>query len=154
MYFYLKKTKHGYEIAVVGESHNTARYAGINVKKVIIRTMIISGAICGLCGGLTVAGQSYSIASDTTAGGYGFTAIIVAWLAKFNTLSMIFISLLILFLEKGTGQLSNTYSAFGIGAGNIMIGMVLFFIIGSEFFINYRMLFRKKQSVIEDVEVN
>jgi len=106
--------------------------------------MLISGAICGLCGGLTVAGQSYSIASDTTAGGYGFTAIIVAWLAKFNTLSMIFISLLILFLEKGTGQLSNTYPAFGIGAGNIMIGMVLFFIIGSEFFINYRVLFRKR----------
>lgn len=144
MYFYLKKTKHGYEIAVVGGSQNTARYAGINVKKVIIRTMILSGAICGLCGGLTVAGQSHSFASATTAGGYGFTAIIVAWLAKFNTLGMIAISILIIFLEKGTGQLGNVYPAFATGAGDVMIGLVLFFIIGSEFFINYRIVFRKK----------
>ena len=145
MYLYLKKTKHGYEIAVVGESQNTARYAGINVKKVIIRTMLISGAICGLCGGLTVAGQSHSISSQTTAGGYGFTAIIVAWLAKFNTLGMILISLLIIFLEKGTGQLGNTYPAFATGAGNVLIGIVLFFIIGSEFFINYRIRFRNEK---------
>ncbi len=142
MYFYLSKTKHGYEIAVVGESQNTARYAGINVKKVIIRTMLLSGAICGICGGLTVAGQSHNIASANTAGGYGFTAIIVAWLAKFNTFGMILISLLIIFLEKGTGQLGNVYPAFGTGAGDVMIGLVLFFIIGSEFFINYRLIFR------------
>lgn len=144
MYFYLKKTKHGYEISVVGGSQNTARYAGINVKKVIIRTMILSGAICGLCGGLTVAGQSHSFASATTAGGYGFTAIIVAWLAKFNTIGMIAISVLIIFLEKGTGQLGNVYPAFATGAGDVMIGLVLFFIIGSEFFINYRIILRKK----------
>ncbi len=144
MYFYLKKTKHGYEISVVGESYNTAHYAGINVRKVIMRTMIISGAICGLCGGLTVAGQSYSFSSETTAGGYGFTAIIVAWLAKFNTLGMILISLLIIFLEKGTGQLGNTYPAFATGADNVLIGLVLFIIIGSEFFINYKLIFNQK----------
>lgn len=144
MYFYLKKTKQGYEIAVVGESRNTARYAGINVKKVIIRTMIISGAICGICGGFTVAGQEHSISSGTTSGGYGFTAIIVAWLAKFNTLGMILISLLVVFLEKGAGQLTNKYSDFPAGAGNILIGIVLFFIIGSEFFISYRLVFCEK----------
>ncbi len=144
MYFYLKKTKHGYEIAVVGESKNTARYAGINVKKVIIRTMIISGAVCGICGGLTVAGQEHSISSGTTAGGYGFTAIIVAWLAKFNTLGMILISLLIIFLEKGAGQLTNQYNDFPAGAGSVLVGIVLFFIIGSEFFINYKVVFCEK----------
>lgn len=144
MYFYLKKTKHGYEISVVGESQNTARYAGINVKRVIIRTMLISGAICGLCGGLTVAGQSHSISSETTAGGYGFTAIIVAWLAKFNTIGMILISFLIIFLEKGVSQLGNTYAAFSTGAGEIMIGLVLFFILGSEFFIGYKLIFSEK----------
>jgi len=151
MYFYLKKTKHGFEIAVVGESQNTARYAGINVKKVIIRTMILSGAICGLCGGLTVMGQTHSISSETTAGGYGFTAIIVAWLGQFNTLSMIAISLLILFLEHGTGQLGNVYGAFATGAGDVMIGLVLFFIIGCEFFVNYKVIFRgaKKKETVE-----
>ncbi|MBQ7499628.1 MAG: ABC transporter permease [Clostridia bacterium] len=145
MFIYLKKTKQGYEISVVGGSQNTARYAGINVNKVIIRTMIISGAICGLCGGLTVAGQTHSIASETTAGGYGFTAIIVAWLAKFNTLAMIPISLLIIFLEKGTAQLGNSYPAFATGAENVLIGIVLFVIIGGEFFLNYRLVFRRSE---------
>ncbi len=149
MYFYLKKTKHGYEIAVVGDSANTARYAGINVRKVIIRTMAISGAICGLCGGLTVAAQNHSIAYSaeavhTVTSGYGFTAIIVAWLANFNTLGMILIALLIQFLEKGTGQLGNSFPAFSVGAGNVMIGIVLFCIIGGAFFLNYRLVFRGK----------
>lgn len=150
MYFYLSKTKHGYEISVVGESVNTARYAGINVKKVIIRTMAISGAICGLCGGLTIAGETHCITLTSAlvnpiTNGYGFTAIIVAWLAKFNTLVMIAISMLIVFLEKGMGQLGNVYPEFSTGSGNVLIGIVLFFIIGSEFFIRYRLIFRNKK---------
>ena len=150
MYFYLKKTKQGYEIAVVGDSANTARYAGINVRRVIIRTMAISGAICGLCGGLTVAAQNHSIAYSaeavhTVTTGYGFTAIIVAWLANFNTLGMILIALLIQFLEKGTGQLGNSFPAFSVGAGNVMIGIVLFCIIGGAFFLNYRLVFRARK---------
>lgn len=155
MYFYLKRTKHGYEISVVGESQNTAKYAGINVKKVILRTMILSGAVCGVAGALTVAGQTHSISSTTTENGYGFTAIIVAWLAKFNTLGMIGISLLILFLEKGTANLGNFDAAFSTGAGDAIIGLVLFFVIGSEFFINYRIVFngKKKTKVADHVEV-
>ena len=77
MFIYLKYSKQGYEISVVGDSENTARYAGINVKKVIIRTMLISGAICGLSGFVAVSGASHTI-SVNTAGGKGFTAIIVA----------------------------------------------------------------------------
>ena len=157
MFFYLKKTKQGYEIAVVGDSANTARYAGINVRRVIIRTMAISGAICGLCGGLTVAAQNHSIAYSaeavhTVTSGYGFTAIIVAWLANFNTLGMILISLLIQFLEKGTGQLGNSFPAFAVGAGNVMIGIVLFCIIGGAFFLNYRLVFRSKKQPKEKVK--
>lgn len=146
VFLYLKKTKQGYEIAVVGESLNTARYAGISVNKVIIRTMIISGAICGISGFLTVAGQDHSISSTTTGGGYGFTAIIVAWLAKFNTIHMIFISLFIVFLERGTNLIVNSSSAFDSSASQIVIGMVLFFVIGSEFFINYKLHLRKKHT--------
>ncbi|MBQ4417136.1 MAG: ABC transporter permease [Clostridia bacterium] len=151
MFFYLKKTKQGYEIAVVGDSANTARYAGINVRKVIIRTMAISGAICGLCGGLTVAAQNHNIAYSaeavhTVTTGYGFTAIIVAWLANFNTLGMILIAVLIQFLEKGTGQLGNSFPAFAVGAGNVMIGIVLFCIIGGAFFLNYKLVFRKRSA--------
>jgi len=142
MAFYLKKTKHGYEIAVVGESENTARYAGINVKKVIIRTMAISGALCGLTGFLLVSGSSHTI-STSTAGGRGFTAIIVSWLAKFNPYIMIFISFLLVFLDNGAIQIA---SQFGLNesAAEVITGIILFFLIGCEFFINYRVIFRGK----------
>lgn len=142
MYFYLKYTKHGYEITVVGESENTARYAGINVGKVIMRTMAISGAICGLCGFLIVCGRDQTI-STTTAGGNGFTAIIVAWLAKFNTFYMALIAFLLIFLEKGAGEIA---SAYGLNdfAASIIKGVILFCILGSEFFINYRLILRGK----------
>lgn len=140
MYIYLKSTKHGYEISVVGESENTARYAGIDVKKVTIRTMLISGAICGLCGFIIVAGNKHTIATNT-ADGNGFTAIIVAWLAKFNTFYMALISFLLVFLEKGASQIA---SAYGLNEyiADIISGIILFCILGSEFFINYKMIFR------------
>ena len=144
VYFYLSKTKHGYEIAVVGESQRTAEYAGINVKTVTIRTMMISGIICGICGFMTVAGHDHSISSSTTAGGYGFTAIIVAWLAKFNTGFMVLISLFVIFLERGTSHIADKCSGFHASASKIVIGLVLFFVIGSEFFINYKINLRSK----------
>ena len=144
VYFYLSKTKHGYEIAVVGESQRTAEYAGINVKTVTIRTMMISGIICGICGFMTVAGHDHSISSSTTAGGYGFTAIIVAWLAKFNTGFMVLISLFVIFLERGTSHIADKCSGFDASASKIVIGLVLFFVIGSEFFINYKINLRSK----------
>ncbi|MGM9652752.1 MAG: ABC transporter permease [Eubacteriales bacterium] len=142
MYLYLKYSKQGYEIAVVGESENTARYAGINVKRVILRTMAISGAICGLGGLFIVAGNSQTIAT-TSAGGRGFDAIIVAWLAKFNTFSMVLISFLIVFLEKGASQIATSYAIMNDYAADVISGIILFFILGCEFFINYRMIFRK-----------
>ena len=141
MYIYLKYTKHGYEISVVGESENTAKYAGIDVKKVTIRTLLISGAICGLCGFITVAGNKHTIATNT-ADGNGFTAIIVAWLAKFNTFYMLLISFLLIFLEKGAGQIASTYGM-NEYICDIISGIILFCILGSEFFINYKMIFRK-----------
>lgn len=140
MYCYLRYSKQGYEIAVVGESENTARYAGINVGKVIIRTMILSGALCGLTGFLIVGGRDQTI-STTTAGGNGFTAIIVAWLAKFNTFYMALISFLLIFLEKGAGEIASAYNLNDF-ASDIIAGIILFFILGSEFFINYKCIFR------------
>lgn len=142
MYFYLKYSKHGYEIAVVGESENTARYTGISVKNVIIRTMVLSGAICGLVGFLIVGGRDQTI-SASTAGGNGFTAIIVAWLAKFNTFYMALISFLLIFLDKGAAEIASKY-ALNDYASDIISGIILFFILGSEFFINYRIILRKK----------
>ena len=140
MYLYLKYSKQGYEISVVGDSENTARYAGINVKKVTICTMAISGAICGMAGFIEVAGVSHTI-STSTAGGRGFTAIIVAWLAQFNTFVMILISFLLVFLQKGATQIASQFNLNDY-ASNIITGIILFFILGSEFFINYRVIVR------------
>lgn len=136
IFFYLNYTKHGYEISVVGESENTARYIGINVKKVIIRTMILSGAICGLVGLLIVGGTSHSIDSNIV-GGRGFTAIMVSWLAKFNPVMMTLTSFLLVFLERGAGEVSTKFG-FNASFSDIISGIILFFIIGCEFFINYQ----------------
>ena len=142
MFLYLKYSKQGYEIAVVGASENTARYAGINVRAVTIRTMIISGAIAGFAGFLIVGGRDQTI-STTTAGGQGFTAIIVAWLAKFNTFYMALISFLLIFLSKGATEIASKYGLNDYAA-DIIEGVILFFILGSEFFINYRLIFRHR----------
>ncbi len=143
MFIYLRYSKQGYEIAVVGESERTARYVGINVKSVVIRTMMISGAICGLSGYIAVAGASHTI-STSTAGGNGFTAIIVAWLAKFNTFMMIFVAALLVFLEKGAIQIASQYNLNDF-ASKMITGIILFFILGSEFFTNYRLVFRNRK---------
>nr|MCR5681020.1 ABC transporter permease [Clostridiales bacterium] len=124
-------------------SEKTAKYAGIDVKRVTIRTLLLSGAICGLCGFIIVAGNKHTI-STNTAGGDGFTAIIVAWLAKFNTFYMALISFLLVFLEKGAGQIASTYGLNEYIA-DIISGIILFCILGSEFFLNYRMIFRHKE---------
>lgn len=140
MFIYLKYSKHGYELSVVGESENTARYIGINVKKVIIRTMALSGAICGITGVLLVGAINGSV-TTATVGGQGFTGIIVSWLGKFNPGYMVLTSFLVIFLDRGTGQLNLTNNAFPA----IVTGIVIFFIIGCEFFISYRLKFRKKK---------
>ncbi len=143
MYLYLAKSKHGYEIAVIGDSENTARYAGIRVNRVYIRTMALSGAICGFAGFIAVSGASHTISTDT-AGGRGFTAIIVAWLAQFNTVVMIIFSFLLIFLQKGAIQIA---SQFGLNeyVSQIITGIILFFLLGSEFFVNYSVKFRGKK---------
>lgn len=142
MYIYLKYSKHGYEISVVGESENTARYVGIKVEKVIIRTMLLSGAICGLAGLLLVGGINHTITTTIT-DGEGFTAVMTSWMAKFNPLGMIFTCFLIIFMDRGASEISTT---FGLNQSfaDIITGILLFFIIGCEFFINYKINFRNK----------
>ena len=140
MFIYMNYTKQGYEISVVGESVRTARYIGIKVEKVIIRTMLISGALCGLTGLLLVGGTDHTLTTTIT-GGRGFTAVMVAWLAKFNPIWMVLTSFLLVFLDRGAGDIS---TKFGLNKSfsDVLTGIILFFIIGSEFFITYRISFR------------
>ena len=141
MYIYLNYTKHGYELAVVGESERTARYVGIKVEKIIIRTMLISGAICGLAGLLLVGGTNHTL-NASIVDGRGFTAVMVSWLAKFNPIWMVMTSFLLVFLGRGAGEIATD---FGLNSsfGDILTGIILFFIIGCEFFINYKISLTK-----------
>ena len=123
MYIYLRFSKHGYELTVVGESENTARYIGINSKKVIIRTLILCGIIAGITGFLLVSATNLDLNSKYTVNGRGFTGVLISWLAKFNPFAMVLTSFLVVFVQKGAAEVS-TYA--------------------SEFFINYKIMFNKK----------
>lgn len=146
MFIYLRYTKHGYEISVVGESERTARYAGMNVGKIIMRTLIISGAISGLVGFLLVSGADYTLSETTgitSAGHVGFTAITVAWMSHLNPIVMIFVAIFIAVLSKGANTI---HTNFGIptSVSGVLTGIILFFMLGCEFFINYKLVFRRK----------
>ena len=141
MYIYQNYSKQGYEIAVVGESKNTARYVGIKVGKVIIRTMLLSGAVCGIAGMLLVGAVNHTI-TTTIANGRGFTAVMVSWLAKFNPIAMVATSFLVVFMERGAGEISTTFHL-NQSFADILTGVLLFCIIGCEFFIRYKLSFRK-----------
>ncbi|MBR5111635.1 MAG: ABC transporter permease [Clostridia bacterium] len=143
LFIYVNYSKHGYEINVVGESMRTAQYVGINVRKVIIRTMILSGMLCGLVGYLIAAGMDQTVTTNSV-GGQGFTAIMVSWLGKFNPLFMILTSALIQFLNQGAAQISQDLNVSG-ALPAVITGIILFFIIGCEFFINYKLHFRGRR---------
>lgn len=143
MFVYLKYSKQGYEIAVVGESVRTAQYAGMNVQKIIIRTMFLSGAISGVVGYLQVAGSDYTL-TEGTAGGVGFTAITVAWLAKLNPIVMVFIAIALAILEKGSNTIQTNFKI-PASAAEVLTGTILFFMLGCEFFINYRLIVRRRK---------
>jgi simple sugar transport system permease protein len=142
VFIYLKYTKQGYEISVVGESHSTAKYAGMNVQRIILRTMLLSGGIAGITGMVQSSGSDMTLAASV-AGGVGFTAIIIAWLADLNPVSILVISFLFSVLEKGSSVMQSTYGLSAYSA-DVLQGIILFFVLGCEFFIRYKFIFRGK----------
>ncbi len=145
VWIYLKRTKQGYEVAVVGESQDTARYAGMNVKKVILRTMFLSGAICGLAGMIKAVGSDCTLTA-TVAGGVGFTAIIVSWLAQLNPFMILVVSALFSVLEKGSSVVQSTYGL-SANSADVLQGIILFFILGCEFFVRFQFTRGHKKAV-------
>lgn len=153
MTVYLRKSKHGYELSVVGESENTARYIGMNVKKVIIRTLVLSGAICGIMGLLLTASINGTI-SATSDKNMGFTAIMVVWLAHFNPFAMFGTSFLVAFLSKGMSSVELAFGITSSSVSNIVIALVYFVILGCEFFVSYKIKFNvhknKNKSTVKE----
>lgn len=152
MAVYIKHTKHGFELSLVGESVNTAKYVGINVKKVIIRTLILSGAICGLVGFLLTNGLNH-VVNVGTLDGRGFTAIIVVWLANFNPYFMILTTFLIIFLQKGSKELLMILGITNNSLPLIFTSIFFFIIIGCTFFSRYIIVFRRNEEGIIDNKV-
>ena len=155
MAVYLKYSKHGYEIAVVGESPNTAKYIGINTKVVIIRTLVLCGVLCGLVGFILVVIKDHSFlsssASESTVAGKGFTAILISWLAHFNPVAMVLASFCVVFISRGAINVS-LYTRMGDSYPSVMVGIFFFFIIATEFFINFKINFRAKASAVKTPE--
>ena len=142
VFIYLTRTKQGYELTVVGENENTARYAGMNVKKIILRTMFLSAGIAGIAGMLQASGADRTL-TETVAGGVGFTAITVAWLSQLNPLAILIVSVLFACLEKGSGTIRSVYNI-SPSTSQLFQGIILFFVLGAEFFINYKVVWGRK----------
>ncbi len=139
MYIFMNYSKLGYEIAVIGESESTANYAGINVPKTIITAVFISGALCGITGFVQATGVSGNLSVQLTAG-VGFTAIITSWLSNLKVPVILVVSFLFAALVQGASYIQ---IAFGIpdAASTILQSLILFFVLGSEFFIRYKIKF-------------
>lgn len=152
---YLKYSQHGYELSVVGGSMNTAKYVGINVRYVIIRTMIVSGALCGVAGFLLVAGSSHTITSSIV-GGRGFTAILVAWLGDFSIPLIAIYAFLVAFVSIGSSNAA-AWIGYSSTISNVLTGIFFLLIVISSFFVSFKVdiklphfLQRKKKTVEEE----
>lgn len=137
----INKTKVGYEIEVVGESKDTAKYSGIRVNRVIIRGLLLSGGICGIVGMMEVSGVNGTLTNHVSAG-YGYTAIITTWLSGLKPAFIIPVSTLFAGMIKGGGFIQTAYQI-PQSAADVIQSMILFFVIGSEFFIQYKLVPRK-----------
>ena len=146
---YMKYSKHGYEVALVGDSINTAKYSGINVKVVIIRTLVLSGAICGLAGFLLAGYVNHTLVTEETmakSGFTAFTAIIAVWIAHNNPLATIGVSFGIMFLNNGMEYARTNLNITEEAIPSMIIGLIYLVVIACEFFITYKIKFNGKKT--------
>ena len=142
IYIYLKRSKQGYEISVVGDSVNTAHYAGMKVNRIILRTVFLSAALIGLAAAFKVGSEgtlSTAITDDV-----GWTGIIVAWLAQLNTISIFIVSGLICVLQQGSIIAASEFSQVDSSFSDMLQGVILFLVLASDFFIRFRIVIKKK----------
>lgn len=147
----LSRTKLGYEIAVIGESQTTARYSGINVMKVIVLTMLISGALCGVTGMIQCSAVEKTLNSNIT-GGLGFTAVITTWLGRLSAPGVVLTSFLFGLLLQG-GSFLETSMRISASVAQMLQGLIIFFVLGSEFFLQYKVsVVREKKAAADGKE--
>ncbi len=144
VYILMKYSKFGFEIAVLGENPATARYAGMNVVKTLIFAVLISGGICGLAGMLQATGSEGRL-GDNISAGLGFTAIITAWLARLSAPMILVSSFLFAVLLQG-GSALGALTDIPASVAETIQGIILFFVLASEFFTNYKIVVKRKEN--------
>jgi ABC-type uncharacterized transport system permease subunit len=149
MHLMVNHTKRGFEINVVGESENTGRYAGMNVQKIIIATIFISGGLCGLCGMIEASGVDRSLSVEITKG-VGYTAIITSWLGRLSAPLIAIVCVLFAAMIQGGTFIQMSFQI-PQSAAQLLQGLILFSVLGSEFFIRYKISrFKDKSSTGEE----
>jgi simple sugar transport system permease protein len=148
VYVFIRHTKRGYEISVVGESLDTARYAGMNIKAIIITAMLISGGLCGLAGMIQASAIEKTL-TYTISAGYGFTAIITAWLGRLSAPVVGVVCFLFAMLLQGSSYIQASM-AIPASVADVIQGVILFFVLGSDFFLQYKVTIRDKKSEKEE----
>lgn len=143
IFVYLKYTKRGYEISVVGDSMGTARYAGMNVSRIVLRTVFLSACLIGLAAAFKVG--TAGILSTAITDDVGWTGIIVAWLAQLNTIGIFLVSALIAVLHDGSTTAAAAFSAVDSSFANMLQGVILFTVLTAEFFIRFRLVAGRKE---------
>lgn len=138
----LRRTRFGYELEVIGDNPRAARYAGMHTTRMVIIVLAISGALAGVAGMSEVAGVGHSL-QRTISPGYGYTAIIVAWLARLNPLAVILVSFLLSAILVGSDQLQTAIGLPG-SVGPMLQGAILFFLLAGEFLTNFRIRVRRR----------
>jgi simple sugar transport system permease protein len=142
VYIFINHTKKGYEISVLGESMETARYAGMNTKTVMIVAMLMSGGLCGLAGMVQVSAIERTLTYSVSAG-YGFTAIITTWLGRLSAPAIAVVCFIFAMLLQGGTYLQIALSV-PSAVAEMLQGIILFFVLGSEFFIQYKVSFYRR----------
>ena len=142
VYVYLRYTKQGYEIAVVGDSAGTAHYAGMKVRHIVLRTVFLSAALIGLAAAFKVG--TAGILSTAITDDVGWTGIIVAWLSQLNTIAIFLVSALICVLQYGSTVAAATFSQVDSSFANMLQGAILFLVLAADFFIRFKIVPVKK----------
>lgn len=135
---YLKYTKHGYEIAVVGDSAGTARYSGMKVNRIVLRTVFLSASLIGLAAAFKVG--TAGILSTAITGDVGWTGIIVAWLSQLNTVVIFVVSALICMLHYGSTVAAATFSQVDSSFANMLQGVILFLVLAADFYTRFQIV--------------
>jgi simple sugar transport system permease protein len=138
LWFMLRQTRWGYEITVMGENPRAALYAGLPLKRSIILIMALSGALAGLAGMSEVAGIGHQLQRNLSPG-YGYAAIIVAWLARLHPFGAVLVAFLLAALTVGGDQIQ---MSLGLPAAiaPMLQGTILFFLLGGDVLTRYKLV--------------